>query len=341
MWDLGVLLHPPTGLTVPAILGIAVILGLLHGATPDEHTWPITFSYSVGSYSHRGGLGAGLTFSAGFTLQRTILAALGFLGLAAVFTVYDLEGPVYVLVGVVMFVAGWFLLRGSDIHLPLDDAMERVFGRFLGDHHHHTTLAERAPIPEAGLRPIPTRMAAVHGFVAGWGFGAYATIIVFILAPQMPNVGWAALVGTAFGLGTMIMQMITGALFARLARLRRLSTDQVKRVGRSTAARTLYVGGLAFAAIGALLVAFPYLGSLAVATGSSIPNLDSIGVAFVLVVVVVGVIGGYNLARAYREVARPAPNTVTEPPPPGEGAPPAKGATEPPGTARTDDSGPT
>jgi uncharacterized membrane protein YciS (DUF1049 family) len=147
-------------------------------------------------------------------------------------------------------------------------------------------------------------MAAVHGFVAGWGFGAYSTIIVFLLAPQMPNALWAALVGGVFGVGTMIMQMITGAVFARLARLKRLSERQVKRIGRSTAARTLYVGGLAFAVIGALIVAAPSLNRLAVSTGSPIPNLDSIGVAFVLIVAVVGLIGGYNLWKAYGEVRR-------------------------------------
>ncbi len=324
MWNLDFLLNPPPGLTIPTILGIALILGLLHGATPDEHTWPITFSYSVGSYSTRGGFTTGLTFSAGFTLQRTILAALGFLGLAAVFTVYNLEGPVYVLVGLVMFFAGWYLLRGSDIHLPFDRAIERLFGRFLGDHRHHTTVAERSPVPEAGIHPIPTRMALVHGFVAGWGFGAYATIIVFILAPQMPNVGWAALTGACFGLGTMVMQMITGALFARLARLRKLSTDQIKRVGRSTAARTLYVGGLAFAAIGALLVTFPALRSLSLSTGNPIPNLDSIGVAFVLIVVVVGLIGGYNLWKAYGEVRRSG-ESEPSPIPSGSHGPPSKG----------------
>ncbi len=304
MWNLAYLFDPPAGLTIPAVLAIAWVLGLLHGATPDEHTWPITFSYSIGSYSSRGGLKAGLTFSAGFTVQRAILTTLGFLGLAAVYTVYHLDGVIYVLVGVVMFAAGWYLLRGSDIHLPLDHGMERLFGRFLGDHRHHTTVAERTALPEADLKPIPLRMAIVHGFVAGWGFGAYATIIVFLLAPRMPNVGWAALVGVAFGLGTMVMQMITGALFAHLARLRKLTTAQVKRVGRSTAARTLYVGGLAFALIGAALVVLPSLDSLAISTGNPIPNLNSIGIAFVLIVTVVGGIGGYNLWSAYREVRR-------------------------------------
>ncbi len=316
MWNLDFILNPPAGLTIPTILALGFLLGIMHGATPDEHTWPITFSYSVGSYSSRGGMKAGFVFSAGFTLQRSILTALGFLGLAAVYEVYNLDGPVYIVVGFVMFLAGWYLLRGSDIHLPLDHWLERLLHPFFRDHSHHSTVAERQPVAEGEIRPVPLRMAILHGFVAGWGFGGFAVIIVFILAPQMPNVGWAALVGTCFGLGTMVMQIATGAFFARLARLKKLTMSQIQRIGRSTAARTLYLGGLAFVGVGAVVAAAPWLSSVALSTGNPIPNLNSIGYATVLIVVVVGIIGGTSIWKAYREVsARPPPNGATTPKP--------------------------
>jgi len=308
MWNLDFILNPPAGLTIPTILALGFILGIMHGATPDEHTWPITFSYSVGSYSSRGGMKAGFVFSAGFTLQRSILTALGFLGLAAVYEVYNLDGPVYIVVGFVMFLAGWYLLRGSDIHLPLDHWLERLLHPFFRDHSHHSTVAERQPVAEGEIRPVPLRMAILHGFVAGWGFGGFAVIIVFILAPQMPNVGWAALVGTCFGLGTMVMQIATGAFFARLARLKKLTMVQIQRIGRSTAARTLYLGGLAFVVVGAVVAAAPWLSTVALSTGNPIPNLNSIGYATALIVIVVGIIGGTSIWKAYREVApRPPP----------------------------------
>lgn len=296
MIDLGTLLNPPAGLAAPAILVIAYLLGMLHGLTPDEHTWPITFSYSIGSYSTRGGMRAGFMFSSGFTIQRAVLTTLGFVGLAAIYQTYDLDGYVYVLVGIGMFLAGYHLLKGTDIHLPLD--------RLLGGSEHHTSRAERIPMHESDTvpKPVPLRLATVHGFIAGWGVGAYASIIVFILAPQMPNVFYAALVGTFFGVGTMSMQIIIGSVFANIMRVKRLSVDQIKYVGRSAAARTLYLGGLAFALIGGLIVAFPVLDSLAVSTGNPIPNLDSIGVASVLVLLVVGVIGFGNVYKGYREM---------------------------------------
>ena len=300
MLDLGSILNPGPGLTVPVILGIALILGMLHGLTPDEHTWPITFSYSIGSYSSRGGMRAGFMFSGGFTIQRTILAAMGFAGLAAVYRAYNLDGYIYVVVGVGMLLAGYYLLRGTDIHVPLD--------RLLGGKEHHTAQAERVPMHESegGLKPVPLKLATVHGFIAGWGLGAYASVIVFVLAPEMPNVLYAALVGTSFGVGTMLMQVILGSVFANIMRLKKLSVDQIKYVGKSAAARTLYLGGIAFAIIGALIVAFPVLGSFALSTGNPIPNLDSVGIATVLVLLTVGVIGFGNLYLGYKEMTGPA-----------------------------------
>ncbi len=296
MFDLNSILHPSSGLTVPATLSIALILGMLHGITPDEHTWPITFSYSVGSYSTRGGMKAGFMFSGGFTVQRTILAALGFAGLATIYEVYNLDGYVYVLVGIGMLLAGYYLLKGTDIHVPLD--------RLLGGGEHHTSKAERVPMHESEdhIKPVPLKMATAHGFIAGWGLGAYASVIVFILAPQMPNIFYAALVGTSFGVGTTIMQIVVGSLFANIMRVKKLSAEQIRFMGRSAAARTLYLGGLAFAIIGSLIVAFPMIDTLAVSTGNPIPNLDSIGVASVLVLFTVGVIGFGNVYLGYKEI---------------------------------------
>ena len=295
MFDLSTILNPSSGLGVGVILVIAFVLGTLHGVTPDEHTWPITFSYSIGSYSTRGGMKSGFMFSLGFTAQRAILTTLGFLGLAAVYLTYNLDGPVYIIVGAAMFIAGAYILKGTYIHLPID----RLLGR-----EHHSTQAERLPLHETEVKPVPVRMAIVHGFIAGWGIGAYASIVVFILAPQMPSVFLAPLVGLFFGLGTMCMQIVLGAVFANIMRVKKLSIDQIKYVGRSASARTLYLGGIAFALIGSLIVAFPFLDQLAISTGNPIPNLDSIGIASFLVIIVIGLIGFGNVYRGYRELTR-------------------------------------
>ena len=294
MVDLGIILNPPSGLTLSIILLIAFILGLLHGATPDEHTWPITFSYAIGSYSTRQGMKAGFVFSAGFTAQRALLTTLGFIGLAVIYTEYNLDGPVYIIVGIAMAVAGWYVLRGRYPHLPFDS--------WLRGKGHHSEAAERHPIEQAHLNQVPLRMALVHGLIAGFGFGAYATIITFVLAPEVPGLIYAPLVGLFFGLGTMVMQIIFGALFASFARVKKLSEDDVCYLGRSTAGRTLYYGGLLFAAVGAFLAVFPSVLAYSISTGNPIPNLDSIGVSTGLVLAVVGGIGLWSMWRGVREL---------------------------------------
>lgn len=285
---LGYILNPPDNLTLGSIMIIAFILGILHGATPDEHTWPITFSYAVGSYSTKKGMTAGLVFSAGFTAQRAFLTTLGFIGLAAVYKQYNLDGPVYVLVGIAMVIAGAYILNKKKyIHLPFDSALASL---------HHTGNAERLqPHEESEPGQIPLKMAAAHGLIAGFGFGAYATIVTFILAPQVPSLIYAPLPGLLFGLGTMVMQIIFGALFANLARLKKMDEKDVALLGRRTAGRTLYYGGMLFSLIGLLIIFFPVIDGFAISTGNPIPNLDSLGVATFLVLAVVGVFGIGNL----------------------------------------------
>jgi hypothetical protein len=242
---------------------------------------------------------SGLMFSLGFTIQRAILTTLGFLGLAAIYLEYNLNGPVYVAVGVVMFIAGAFILKGKYIHLPLDALLH---GR-----GHHTSEAERLPLHEMEIKPIPSKMAVVHGLIAGWGFGAYSTIITFTLAPQVPSLIYAPLPGLFFGLGTMSMQIVLGAVFANIMRVKRLTEEQIKRIGGFAAARTLYLGGIAFAVVGALIIFFPILNNAALGTGIQIPNLDSIGIASVLVIVVVGFVGFGSMYKGFRQLTRPQP----------------------------------
>ncbi len=208
----------------------------MHGATPDEHTWPITFSYAIGKYSTKGGMKAGFLFSLGFTMQRAFLTTLGFIGLAAIYKEYNLDGPVYFVVGVVMAIAGSYILKGKYLHLPIDKLLHS---------EGHTEKAERTEV-----RDVPLKMTIVHGLIAGFGFGAYASIITFVLAPMLPSIWYAPLPGAMFGLGTMTMQIIFGAIFANVMRVKKLSEDDIKYIGRKSAGRTLYYGGIVFSLVG-------------------------------------------------------------------------------------------
>ena len=291
---LQLLLNPPTGLSLGEIMVISFLLGMMHGATPDEHTWPITFSYAIGKYSTRGGMAAGFLFSLGFTIQRAFLTTLGYLGLAYFYQRYNLDGPVYIVVGLVMAIAGSYILKGRYLHLPIDVA--------LGGSRHHTAEASRLPLHEVHERDVPLKMTIVHGLIAGFGFGAYASVITFILAPQVPNIIYAPLPGLMFGLGTMAMQVIFGAIFGNILKAKRMSEDDIKVIGRRAAGRVLYYGGWIFVLAGLLILLFPAIDQWAISTGIPIPNLDAVDVGFLLVVTVVGALGIYAIVKGYYEV---------------------------------------
>ncbi len=291
------LLHPE--MAVGLVLVTAYLLGVVHGITPDEHTWPITFSYAIGSYSSRRGLLVGLLFSLAFTLQRAIASELAGLALGRVLRIPVLDALVYVLVGVTMVVAGAYVRRsGRLLHLHRS-------GR-----RPHPAPAVQAAQPRA-LRPW---MALVHGFIAGWGFGAFALILYTTLAPAMPSPWLAWVPGAVFGLGTTTVQAAAGAAFGAISRHLRLPGSVATRIAQTTAGRTLWWGGWLFAAAGVLSLALPRLASLSLATGLGVPNLDQIGLPLVLVMVSVLGIGVGGMVMEVRRAVRRAPSESGAPP---------------------------
>jgi hypothetical protein len=279
-----------------AILLTAFVLGLVHGITPDEHTWPITFSYAVGSYSTRRGLLTGLIFSLAFTLERSVASQLSNLALGRFFLVPGLNNYVYLAVGFAMAVAGAHILR-------FDRALHLHLRR---DHHE-----QHRPEQELALRPPTPLMAAVHGVLAGFGFGAFALVLYTALAPAMPHLlGWAP--GALFGLGTMVVQAAAGAAFGAYSRRIRLPAAAAERLAHGVAGKTLAYGGLAFMAGGALGILMPRVAGFSLPTGLRIPNLDAVNLGLVLVVVTVLGIGigslwtGLRQARSVRPEREPA-----------------------------------
>src|SRR5262249_41758924 len=103
---IGINLWDPTHVSVGVDLLTAFLLGLVHGITPDEHTWPLTFSYAIGGYSTWRGLRAGAIFSLAFAVQQALASELAHLGLAHWFTFDGLDQIVFIVVGLLMLAAG-------------------------------------------------------------------------------------------------------------------------------------------------------------------------------------------------------------------------------------------
>jgi hypothetical protein len=231
-------------------LAYSFLFGLLHGILPDEHTWPITFSYAIGGASGTEGMRAGLYFSAAFTVQRMLLSEAAYLALAPFLLSPTINGFVYMVVGLAMLVAGAIVLRQNRYpHLHL-----------LGHHHdeaHHmgTTiqvLTRHHVEPDlSATAPPPARWTIIHGFIAGFGFGGFSLFVNTVAAPAMRSPWLGFLPGLLFGLGTMIMLVIIGGLFGASLRWTHALTEQeIKRIGAQTGGRTLFFGGLLFGVAG-------------------------------------------------------------------------------------------
>jgi hypothetical protein len=285
----GVNLWDPTHVSFTVDLLTAFLLGIVHGVTPDEHTWPITFSYAVGGYSTARGLRAGLLFSLAFAIQAAFASELAHLGLTQWFTIAGLDNIVYVAVGIIMAAAGLFAMgRGILPHLHLPGLPRAQIG-----------AQAQPPQP----RELKWWMPAVHGFIAGWGLDAFSMIIYTTLAPAMPSaaIGW--LPGLVFGFGTLCVQAAAGAAFGAWAVRRGLPQEAIRNIALTTAARTLTWGGLAFLLFGLFGLAFPGIADIAVRTPLHIHNLDTLGLPFLLLVFAVlgvGVMSFVSATQAWR-----------------------------------------
>ena len=273
-----------------AVLGTALLLGIVHGVTPDEHTWPITFSYAVGSYSTRGGMRAGLLFSLAFALQRAIASELAYFALVRLLAWDRWEYFVYVVVGLTMAGSGFYLLRRGRIpHL----------------FHTHSLDSDSPPDvqPEESSRFVRF-MPLIHGFIAGWGTGAFALIVYGTLAPAIGSPWLAFLPGLFFGLGTMIVQIAFGGFIGAWAARRRFGEQAMKAFARRVSGETLAYGGIAFVLAGAIGSLDPVLFSWSFATGIRVHNVAHLGIGFVLVVAVLVGIAGRAFFGAVRDLER-------------------------------------
>lgn len=295
----------PTDTGFAVIMLTSYLLGVVHGITPDEHTWPITFSYAVGSYSTRRGMKAGVIFSSGFTLQRAILSEIASLALAGIFMSGTMDGLSYIFVGIAMALAGVYILKRQRVahYHGLEKALYRVAGIHRHDEHREEKELSHMsnPVIDESGKPIPLKLAFVHGIIAGFGFGAFALIIYTVMAPAMPPI-FGFLPGLLFGLGTMTMQVILGAGFGTwLTRAKNLTAKGIQKVSVGISTYVLTYGGLTFFIAGILILTFPQINSFSILTGIKIHNLDSLGAGFFLVVIAVVVIGYLGYRRSVKQ----------------------------------------
>jgi len=267
-------------------LAVSFLLGILHGIVPDEHTWPITFSYSVGSYSHRGGMKAGFLFSLAFTIQRAVASELAYFFVAPLLRLGQAENVISIVIGAVMVFSGAYVLRVGH-HFHLFGFVEHL-------------LPEPARDDDDSVRPLPAYMTLLHGFLAGFAVGAFAMILYTVVVPHMPGPAVAFLPGLFYGLGTMVMQVLLGLLFGLWVERLQYGPKARAYIGRRVAGDALYYGGMAFVLLGVVGFFVPW-DRLVIRTGLHLYFLDQIGVDFFLSVVVLFAVAAWAFWSAVRE----------------------------------------
>ena len=276
------------------LLLYSFLYGMLHGLLPDEHTWPITFSYALGGGSGRQGLLAGFYFSLAFTIQRAMASQIAYFVLKPFFNSEQINPYVYLAVGLAMSAAGAILLHRT--------ALARLTRRF----HQHGRLHQRVEEeieaaverPE-GRKPVPIKWTLVHGFLAGYGFEGFMIFINVTAAPDMPRAWMGFLPGLLFGLGTMVVLLVLGALFGAMLRwIKSLNEEEIARIGSETAARTLLYGGLLFIIWGVLT-----LGGLTTRLPIRIDEGYLLISAFMVVVAIPAFIYSWRQVRAAKSAA--------------------------------------
>lgn len=311
---MGINLWDPQNLSFIGALLVSYLLGIVHGITPDEHTWPITFSYAVGSGTAKGGVKSGLIFSSGFTLQRALMSEAAYFALAGIFMTASAFGIVYFFVGIVMLLAGAYIKRKSIY--PHWHWLERKLGMVFGMHKHDSKEQnlelehKKDPLLSSDtfdkLNAVPSRTAFLHGLIAGFGFGAFALILYTTISPSMPNMWVAWLPGLIFGLGTMTMQMVFGAAVGIwFSKIKKMSKEAMAFVTRSISSDVLFYGGISFAVAGIAILAFPQLMTYGITTGIKVHNIDNLGIGFFLVIFVVIIISAISYHKAMKEAKAP------------------------------------
>ena len=235
-------------MTPAGLLAYSFLYGMLHGLLPDEHTWPITFSYAIGGTSGRQGLLAGFYFSLAFTIQRALVSQVAYFALAPFLMRESINGYVYLAVGVAMSAAGGILLYRTS----LAKLTRRVHRH--GRVHQLAEESIEAALEQPGARrAVPVKWTLIHGFLAGYGFEGFSIFINVTAAPRMPSPWLGFLPGMLFGLGTMLVLMVLGTFFGAVLRwAKSMSEEEIARIGSETAARTLFYGGLLFVVFGGL-----------------------------------------------------------------------------------------
>lgn len=166
------------------------LLGLVHGLTPDEHTWPVISSYAIGQRRAKRGALAAFLFSIFEIIPWIAIAsACAFLGSMIYKEAYEVW--VHLILGLIMLAAGAYMLwRKQAFHLHIKGCPER---------------------PSMKIMPV-------YGLVSGFG-PCLPVLALYTFAAQTQHRGYGIILALLFGLGTMLSLIVIASILAKFVEL--------------------------------------------------------------------------------------------------------------------------
>lgn len=180
-------------------IGILVI-GMVHGLKPDEHTWPITVSYGLMQNTIKKALISTWVFALSLTLIWSSLSALTG-QLYNFFVNYNLDPLVDIMVGITMIGVSLYILYRKDYNVKEDKTADY-------------------------------KLIWVHGTAAAFG-GDFIIVLLLTLAlaPFIPiNITFS--IGLLFGLGSLLSQSLIVSLIYKGIIKSIKNTSVMLRAGR-------------------------------------------------------------------------------------------------------------
>lgn len=177
-------------LATPSLISV-FILGLVHGLTPDEHTWPVIFAYSVKTKKIEKALRLAIFFTLAATIPWTTIATIcSYLG--SIFYHESLEFYFHIVLGIVMILMGAYTLIYSKIP--------------------HFHIGHKKRHKDKPKKPFNLNQIIIYGLILGFGPCAPA-LLMYGFAAQSHNLLTGILSGILFGLATMITLTILSGIF--------------------------------------------------------------------------------------------------------------------------------
>jgi len=175
-----------------SILPLAIlIIGLIHGLKPDEHTWPITISYAMMQKNLYGAIKSTIVFALALTTIWTGLSALvGQIVNLGLGTNVIIDPEVDIIVGLTMIAVALIYIFKS----------ERKEG-----YKTSSAVDDKKTVSEYSAPDY--KLIWVHGTAAAFGGDFFVVLLISLsvstILPSFPTF----LVGLLFGLGSLFSQL--------------------------------------------------------------------------------------------------------------------------------------